>query len=513
MKGRKTNQHTDSRHASFLPHMRYTLLFTIGLILIILLGGVGVSCHLMKKKAEACGLTADTRITQRLEGSIQLLEALADLPEYYDEAVSPWDKTGKLDQMTTHFGYLTMGYADADLMVYSEGKEPISLSGKVHMEKLYATGQLQVSDRFTATEDGVSAHYMVAVPLVDEHDRITGSLYSSIYFDEITEILRKASSFTHVDITLLGSRGQVMSSTYHQPYGVSGIDQINSYHLFDITVNELQENLLAERAGGFWSFHDGDLHYTTYRRIHHTGWDILSDVRFTTVFSELFPLCMGLILSMVILGLIYQAFLHGFLKKQLLDTRGDFHQSEDTEAVDSHNIVSIHDKGRLDHLSGVLTRSVFLKQAQERLDCLDPDGIHIFLFVDIDNLKYVNDVYGQESGDMALKNIAYILKEYEKKYDGVLGRYEGDEFVMILTGLLNPDEMHSVLDEMILRFQKMVMIDGNPIPMQCSIGATLIHTGMELKQMVMDADEALYYVKQNGKGYYHIHKGRDYGES
>ena len=125
-------------------------------------------------------------------------------------------------------------------------------------------------------------------------------------------------------------------------------------------------------------------------------------------------------------------------------------------------------------------------------------------FVDMDNLKHLNDSCGHGGGDIALKSIGYILREFEKKYDGVVGRYGGDEFVMLLTSLDDEKELRSVLDELILRLQTNIQSGGQSIPVQCSVGVSIYQPGVELEQMIADADEALYYVKQNGKGYYHI---------
>ena len=87
-----------------------------------------------------------------------------------------------------------------------------------------------------------------------------------------------------------------------------------------------------------------------------------------------------------------------------------------------------------------------------------------------------------------------------------MGRYGGDEFVLLLTSLDNEAELRGVLDELVLRLQTSVQSGGQSIPVQCSIGVSIYQPGAELEQMIADADEALYYVKQNGKGYYHIHK-------
>jgi len=88
----------------------------------------------------------------------------------------------------------------------------------------------------------------------------------------------------------------------------------------------------------------------------------------------------------------------------------------------------------------------------------------------------------------------------------VAGRYGGDEFVLLVTGLDDEAELRSILDEIVLRFQSEIRSGGQEISIKCSIGVSVYRMGMSLEEMIADADEALYYVKQNGKGYYHIHQ-------
>ena len=63
-----------------------------------------------------------------------------------------------------------------------------------------------------------------------------------------------------------------------------------------------------------------------------------------------------------------------------------------------------------------------------------------------------------------------------------------------------------MLDELVLRLHTTIQSGGQSIPVQCSVGVSVCRPGGELEQAIADADEALYYVKQNGKGYYHIHR-------
>ena len=181
------------------------------------------------------------------------------------------------------------------------------------------------------------------------------------------------------------------------------------------------------------------------------------------------------------------------------------YQDEHDEKRDFNEIIRLTKNGLSDSLTGVVTRSVFLNQAEGVLKKADPNRVTALCFVDMDNLKYINDTHGHSSGDVALKNVGYILREYEKKYDGVVGRYGGDEFVLLLLNLDDDEELRSVMDGLVLRLHSTVGSAGIQIPVQCSVGVALYHPGEELKQLISDADEALYFVKHNGKGYYKIH--------
>lgn len=205
-----------------------------------------------------------------------------------------------------------------------------------------------------------------------------------------------------------------------------------------------------------------------------------------------------------------------YLKNQMKVVNGLVHSVAELEKkiyhderpdnMDFNEIIKLTSNGLSDGLTGVVTRSVFLNQAPSYLKNADPDLVNALCFVDMDNLKYINDTHGHDGGDVALKSVGYILREYEKKYDGVVGRYGGDEFVLFLFGMDDETELRSVLNELVLRLHTEVVLDGRQTSIQCSIGVAIYHSGMTVEQLIHDADEALYFVKQNGKGYYKIYQ-------
>jgi len=514
---KKENQSKTNRsfRISFSPVLRYIIVFCLLTVLVIMLGGAALTFRQMKSDATASLASVHAQISQRIDESITLLESLAALPEFYDPGVPPIEKVRKLDQMSPYFGYLMICYVDADITVYSDGSEPASLASRDYMQRLFSTGERQVTDSFAAGADGVTLNYTVAVPLFDKQQNITGCLFCAIYFDEISEILEESAAINGSEATLIGTQGQIMSSTAGLPYGDPMMNEVRSATLFGTTADQLQEQLLAMVPGNYWSIQNGGVYYTAYQRVENTGWDILCSVNFGTAFSGILPsllLVAGLtVLLCISLLLVLRRYIAkqmevvGVLVHSVEELEKKIYQDERPDDMDFNEIIRLTGNGLSDSLTGAVTRSVFLNQADALLKKIDPRLVSALCFVDMDNLKYINDTFGHNGGDVALKSIGYILREYEKKYNGVVGRYGGDEFVLLLTDLDNETELRSVLDELALRLHSEIGSAGQQIPVQCSIGVALCHPGTDLQQLIARADEALYFVKKNGKGYYKIH--------
>ena len=140
-------------------------------------------------------------------------------------------------------------YVDDDILVYSDGDEPASLASRDYMQRLFSTGRKQVTDSFAAGADGVTLNYTVAVPLKDKNDNITGCLFCAIYFDEIVEILKDSSGTNNAETTLLGSQGQIMSSTEDLPYGDSIMDEFKKMTILEQQKTDWKKNFcLRNRA-------------------------------------------------------------------------------------------------------------------------------------------------------------------------------------------------------------------------------------------------------------------------
>ena len=90
---------------------------------------------------------------------------------------------------------------------------------------------------------------------------------------------------------------------------------------------------------------------------------------------------------------------------------------------------------RFDGLTGLLTRAYLLGQVR---DHLNQHRSGAFLMVDADNFKLINDTFGHDVGDEALKRLADILRA-AVSHDALVGRLGGEEFGVFLPGANDAD--------------------------------------------------------------------------
>lgn len=119
------------------------------------------------------------------------------------------------------------------------------------------------------------------------------------------------------------------------------------------------------------------------------------------------------------------------------------------------------------------------------------------VFLDMDNLKKINDIYGHKAGDRALKLLGTLLSEYT--HQAVVCRLGGDEFLMFMPEC-GRKELTEIVSGILRQFNENK--EKDPEIRYASISAGICETakGAPFEESYTKADKALYYVKQNGKG-------------
>jgi diguanylate cyclase (GGDEF)-like protein len=121
------------------------------------------------------------------------------------------------------------------------------------------------------------------------------------------------------------------------------------------------------------------------------------------------------------------------------------------------------------------------------------------LFIDLDGFKQINDTWGHDVGDLLLKETAARLLATVRDSDTV-ARMGGDEFTVILTRVQMPTDPGIVSGKIIASLGRPFLLRGVECGVSASIGISWYPgDGDDLEELLRQADEAMYRVKQSGK--------------
>jgi len=162
-------------------------------------------------------------------------------------------------------------------------------------------------------------------------------------------------------------------------------------------------------------------------------------------------------------------------------------------------------RAQTDALTGVLNRRSLIERLDTACTRARTRGLPIsLLFIDLDHLKEINDTFCHQAGDACLHAIVGPIQS-ELRQSDVIGRYGGEEFVVILSSA--DSTAARPIAERILRRVADVRVEGygEPISLTCSIGiATSDMLGVWGQHLIARADAAVYVAKRAGRNRVHF---------
>jgi diguanylate cyclase (GGDEF)-like protein/PAS domain S-box-containing protein len=191
----------------------------------------------------------------------------------------------------------------------------------------------------------------------------------------------------------------------------------------------------------------------------------------------------------------------------LMDSEGNITGSVETFTRDS-GVMSVHQELRelrhsvvTDKLTGIGNRRYLDSRLRSAILELtyEKDLSTGLLMMDIDHLKQVNDTYGHEIGDRVLRMVTATLQNNLRKSD-VLGRWGGDEFLVIVYGLVSTEWMMAIAETLRMLVESSRLdLEAESLRVTISTGATLLMSEETPEAAFRRVDDLMYQSKKTGR--------------
>lgn len=203
-------------------------------------------------------------------------------------------------------------------------------------------------------------------------------------------------------------------------------------------------------------------------------------------------------------------------RKKLTGLTWDITQDKELNALllgakassDAKNLELEEAKNRIEHnalhdpLTGLGNRRKLDDALQDMAEqaSLHSGGIAI-LHIDLDRFKQINDTLGHAAGDAMLVHASRILSKNVRATD-LIARIGGDEFVVVITNVTSPQYLSELSERILVQMRQPVDYNGYSCRFGVSIGIAMEQDkgeGIDARQLLVNADIALYRAKENGR--------------
>lgn len=162
-------------------------------------------------------------------------------------------------------------------------------------------------------------------------------------------------------------------------------------------------------------------------------------------------------------------------------------------------LMRIRSLAEMDYLTGCLNRRSLEQRMKIEQDRNLRNGEPLAcVFFDLDHFKHINDAYGHEAGDSALKHTVRLISDLLRSVDA-LGRFGGEEFMVLMpnTDLKGAADAANRMRQALMRTK--LEIQGKVVPLSASFGAAVLGRNERPEDLVRRADAAMYEAKRLGR--------------
>ncbi len=168
-----------------------------------------------------------------------------------------------------------------------------------------------------------------------------------------------------------------------------------------------------------------------------------------------------------------------------------------SQNVDNLDLIgTLQDLATRDFLTGLPNRRHFFDLGAKLFHASPARGLAAAM-IDIDHFKHINDTWGHDAGDLAIKAVANAVAQHVRERD-LPARFGGEEFVVLAPGLAK-DEVPAYFEALRARIEGLAIPLGNGREVRLTVSIGVCAHGDSLSAMLSEADRQLYVAKACGR--------------
>ncbi|HSP65975.1 MAG TPA: diguanylate cyclase, partial [Candidatus Deferrimicrobium sp.] len=193
--------------------------------------------------------------------------------------------------------------------------------------------------------------------------------------------------------------------------------------------------------------------------------------------------------------------IHDSLSGVVAETQGlmrEIEKLKDAQATIEHLALT-------DALTGLANRTLLTDRMNQGLRGLKRShGFIGVLMLDLDHFKVINDTLGHQVGDAVLVEAARRLQHLARP-DDTVARFGGDEFVLLVQGLVNPGDLTAFADRVVAGLGIPYRIGGEEVVATVSVGVAVTSQADSVTtDLLREADMAMYRAKDRGRNRHEV---------
>ncbi|CAE6908535.1 diguanylate cyclase activity [Vibrio sp. B1ASS3] len=450
--------------------------------------------------------SAELNLGTIVDGYRDLLRAMSKDEHFVESDITLQERAQRAVPYKQAFELAGIGFSDGvGNMVSTHNNKVHSIAHRNYFHQVIRTKETVMTNVLTDVSNGKTV-YVLCRPMFDENGDLQGTISASIHFSEIQMAL-DTDGESDIYSVLLDEDLNIISHSVDEHYIGVNLFNYGYEKLFDREGN--LKALTGTDSGGFFTYsYPLDLSYVEFTKVEGTPWILLSKAKFSTLLGD-GTLMFGANVMLIIAIYVVIARLMGKqvvgltqpLDRFLEESKVVFNDSSMELKEHFEQVLQASRNGVFCSRSGLLTREYFLRGAEKSLSLSNTPKACIFF--DMDNLKYINDTYGHLAGDKVIALFVAVLRESFGHKRDIIGRFGGDEFVVLTQEFRTKRELELKLDKFLAKLQSTADRLGIDISLTASIGVVLTEgVGRDIDILLHCSDMAVYRAKQLGKGRY-----------